>query len=91
MKKQSYLRWALWFLRIENMCVKPDIAMVIIMLLTLCILHLIEIDGGFVKMWRKLESTWKASDCTRELLALYNLSIGLAGLTRKEIALKYLV
>ena len=52
--------------------------MAILMPLTLSILHLVEIDGPLVKMWREPGSTWKAGNAitrTRELLACGVLSI----------------
>ena len=58
--------------------------MAILMPLTLYIPHLVEIDGAFVKMLRDAGSTWKASDCSKKLLAAYNLSAGPTGLTKKN-------
>ena len=40
---------------IGNMHMEPDTVMAILMPLTLCIPHLMEIDGAFVKMWREPE------------------------------------
>jgi len=52
-------------------CMKPDTLMVIMMKLTLCIPHLVEIDGPSVKMQRVSGNLWKVSDYgfTGDLLA----------------------
>ena len=70
------------------MCVKAlvdsETAMAILMPLTLYIPHLVGIDGASVEMWREPGSAWKPSDCTEELLAVYNLSIGPTGLVERN-------
>ncbi|KIJ12477.1 hypothetical protein PAXINDRAFT_101193 [Paxillus involutus ATCC 200175] len=62
MKTRSYSRWTLRSFGIDRTCLRPDTAMAILMPLALCIPHLVEIDGPFVKMWRESGSTWKESD-----------------------------
>ena len=71
MKAQSYSRWSLRFFGVDRVCMKPDTLMVIMMKLTLCIPHLVEIDGPSVKMQRVSGNLWKVSDYgfTGDLLA----------------------
>ncbi len=84
MKKRSYSKWALksFGLKLGSVYMKPDTAM---MILTVCIPHLVEIEAAFMNMWREEGSTWMANDLTRESLATYyNLVIGPTGLEKKE-------
>ena len=43
-------------------------AMLLMMQLTLCIPHLVEINGRSVEMWREPGSTWEVSDLTKSFL-----------------------
>ena len=62
MKTQSFSRWSLRSLGIDRVCMKPDTSTALMMPLTLYILHLVEIDGPFVKMQRVSGNIWKVSN-----------------------------
>jgi hypothetical protein len=73
MKTRSYAGWRLRSFGIDQALLRPETAVAILMPLTVCIPHLVELDAPCVEMWRELGSRWKASETTlaitRDLLA----------------------